>query len=86
MHHAAAIAMTTALLLGCGKQEDAAPPTRASDAAVRPADPRPVGVLGAGTPAPEFAAPTHDGKHLTLAALRGKIVILYFYPKDETPG
>ena len=86
MHRASAIAMAAGLLLGCGKKEDAAPPTQPSDAAVRPAEPRPVGVLSAGTPAPGFTAPAHDGSTITLSALRGKVVVLYFYPKDETPG
>ncbi len=86
MHRAAVFAMTAALLLGCGKKDNAAPVTTASDAAVRPADPKPVGVLGAGTPAPDFSAPAHDGTTVKLSDLRGKVVVLYFYPKDETPG
>jgi cytochrome oxidase Cu insertion factor (SCO1/SenC/PrrC family) len=86
MKRAAALAMAAALLLGCGKKEDAAPASRAGDAAVRPAEPRPVGVLGAGTPAPDFSAPAHDGTTIKLSDLRGKVVVLYFYPKDETPG
>ena len=39
-----------------------------------------------GDPAPDFSAVTDDDTTLTLAALRGKKVILYFYPKDDTPG
>jgi len=42
--------------------------------------------LKVGDPAPDFSAETDDGTTLTLAALRGKKVILYFYPKDDTPG
>lgn len=42
--------------------------------------------LKVGDPAPDFSAVTDDGTTLTLAALRGKKVILYFYPKDDTPG
>ncbi len=39
-----------------------------------------------GKPAPDFTATAQDGKAVHLAALRGKWVVLYFYPKDETPG
>ena len=42
--------------------------------------------LDAGAPAPDFTAPTDGGGSVSLAALRGKNVILYFYPKDDTPG
>ena len=42
--------------------------------------------LKVGDPAPDFSAETDDGTTLTLASLRGKKVILYFYPKDDTPG
>jgi thioredoxin-dependent peroxiredoxin len=41
---------------------------------------------GPGQPAPDFDAPTHDGKHLKLASLRGHPVVLYFYPEADTPG
>jgi len=39
-----------------------------------------------GTPAPEFTLPTGDGNTITLSDLRGSTTILYFYPKDDTPG
>jgi peroxiredoxin Q/BCP len=39
-----------------------------------------------GQPAPDFTATAQDGSSVHLAALRGKPVVLYFYPKDETPG
>jgi peroxiredoxin Q/BCP len=42
--------------------------------------------LKPGDQAPEFTAPTDSGEELTLSSLRGKKVILYFYPKDNTPG
>ena len=40
----------------------------------------------AGKKAPDFTAPTDSGKKLKLSDLRGKPVVLYFYPKDDTPG
>lgn len=39
-----------------------------------------------GKPAPEFKAKTDNGKLISLKDLRGKWVVLYFYPKDDTPG
>ncbi len=39
-----------------------------------------------GTAAPDFSLPADDGTEVSLAALRGKTVVLYFYPKDSTPG
>ncbi len=39
-----------------------------------------------GTKAPAFTAPASDGRIVRLADLKGKIVVLYFYPKDDTPG
>ncbi|MFN9790263.1 MAG: thioredoxin-dependent thiol peroxidase [Holosporales bacterium] len=39
-----------------------------------------------GSPAPDFTAVTDAGKTLTLAQFRGQYVVLYFYPKDDTPG
>jgi peroxiredoxin Q/BCP len=42
--------------------------------------------LQPGDKAPEFTAMTQDGKTVSLAELRGKHVVLYFYPRDDTPG
>ena len=42
--------------------------------------------MQAGDLAPDFTAPIQDGTMLTLSALRPKPVVLYFYPKDNTPG
>lgn len=39
-----------------------------------------------GSPAPDFALPAHDGSKVQLSALHGAWVVLYFYPKDMTPG
>lgn len=39
-----------------------------------------------GTTAPDFTMPTDGGGSVTLSALRGKPVVLYFYPKDDTSG
>jgi len=42
--------------------------------------------LAAGTPAPDFSLPDDSGRTVTLSALRGKNVVLVFYPGDDTPG
>lgn len=42
--------------------------------------------LKPGQKAPNFTLETGDGKKLELASLRGKKVVLYFYPRDNTPG
>jgi peroxiredoxin Q/BCP len=39
-----------------------------------------------GAPAPDFSLPSNEGKQVSLKGLRGKPVLLYFYPKDDTPG
>lgn len=42
--------------------------------------------IEAGAAAPDFTLPTDGDGSLSLSSLRGKKVILYFYPKDDTPG
>jgi peroxiredoxin Q/BCP len=39
-----------------------------------------------GKPAPDFTLESDSGEGITLSALRGRPVVLYFYPKDDTPG
>jgi peroxiredoxin Q/BCP len=39
-----------------------------------------------GQPAPDFELPDQDGKPVRLSALRGRPVVVYFYPKADTPG
>jgi len=43
-------------------------------------------LLKVGDAAPEFTVHTHEGKELALASLRGKKILLWFYPKADTPG
>jgi peroxiredoxin Q/BCP len=42
--------------------------------------------LKAGDPAPDFTAATNGGGKVSLADFRGQHVVLYFYPRDNTPG
>jgi len=50
----------------------------------KPAEPPPL--LAVGTQAPDFTTTAHDGSKVQLSKLKGKVVALYFYPKDDTPG
>jgi peroxiredoxin Q/BCP len=43
-------------------------------------------VVEEGKPAPDFELSSDSGERVSLASLRGKPVVLYFYPKDDTPG
>ena len=43
-------------------------------------------MLEVGMKAPEFTLQDQDGREVSLADYRGKKVVLYFYPKDSTPG
>lgn len=43
-------------------------------------------MLEKGSPAPDFTLPNDQGGDVRLADLRGRRVVLYFYPKDDTPG
>ncbi len=42
--------------------------------------------IAVGDKAPDFDLPTDGGGHVKLSDLRGKPVVIYFYPKDMTPG
>ncbi len=43
-------------------------------------------MLEADTSAPDFTLPNQDGEPVTLSSLRGRRVVLYFYPRADTPG
>lgn len=68
----------TAQATATGQNQPAAP----GAAAAAPAST----LLAEGQDAPDFTAQAHDGTTIELAKLRGEPVVLYFYPKDETPG
>lgn len=42
--------------------------------------------LSAGDPAPNFSAKNQEGKLVQLSDFKNKFVLIYFYPKDDTPG
>jgi peroxiredoxin Q/BCP len=74
------------LVLACGREP--APPASATPSSAAPtaAAAAAPGEVAVGKAAPDFAAKAHDGADLKLSALKGKPVVVYFYPKDETPG
>ncbi len=43
-------------------------------------------MIETGEQAPDFALPNQDGEPVKLSELRGRRVVLYFYPKADTPG
>ena len=43
-------------------------------------------MLSEGSPAPDFELASDTGERVKLSDLRGKPIVLYFYPKDDTPG
>jgi len=58
---------------------------KADTSAIAPAEAA-TGDLAVGKAAPDFTAKAQDGSTVHLSALKGKQVVVYFYPKDETPG
>ena len=74
-------------LAACNSSPPAPAPATASAPASAPA-PAPTTDVDplVGKPAPDFTATAQDGTSVHLAALKGKPVVVYFYPKDETPG
>jgi peroxiredoxin Q/BCP len=64
----------------------AAKATKAAPAKPARTAPAPAAAPGVGDPAPDFSLAADDGKTYTLAGLRGSRFVLYFYPRDSTPG
>lgn len=69
------------LLAACSKEAPSAPPS-----ASKTTSESATGELAVRSPAPDFSAKAHDGTDVRISALKGKPVVVYFYPKDETPG
>jgi peroxiredoxin Q/BCP len=68
-------------LCACEKVEAPAPAPKQGSVAA-PVTP----LLAVGSEAPDVTAVAHTGERVSLRDLRGKSVVVYFYPKDDTPG
>ena len=44
------------------------------------------GLLAVGQPVPKIDEIAHDGTRVDFSALRGQVFVVYFYPKDDSPG
>lgn len=74
--------LSLALVLGCSSDKK---DTKESESA-QSASADLGTLLAVGTPAPDFTAEAHDGSTVSISSLKGQPAVLYFYPKDETPG
>ena len=94
---AAAGASALAALASCGEDEGKPAPGVAGPVPSSPAAPtspvtppatptRGAAMLKIGDPAPAFRAKDNAGKERTLAEFKGKRVVLWFFPKADTPG
>ncbi len=94
-----ALLATLPLVLALGCAKDSAPqpspsvPTTSNAIAASPGSPAAAAAAPAapteitvGLPPPDFTSTDQDGKPVHLADLKGHPVVVYFYPKDETPG
>ena len=63
-----------------------AKPTAAQKTAAPTATAAPSFSINEGDPAPDVELALHDGKKVPLGELKGELVFVYFYPKDDTPG
>ncbi len=73
-------------LVACKKDEPAATTTAPSASAATPTAATATAGLKEGDAAPDIAMTLQDGKQLKLSSLKGQMAVVYFYPKDQTPG
>jgi|GEM_PF-126995 len=69
-----------------GPATDEAPPSAPSAAPAEAPSKDAAGPLKAGSPAPDVTLKLTDGSEVALSSLKGQRVLIYFYPKDDTPG
>ncbi|MFO0569516.1 MAG: peroxiredoxin [Polyangiaceae bacterium] len=72
-----------ALALVACESKPTSPATGAPSASAAPSA---GGLLAVGSPAPAIEGTAHNGERVSLKELAGKSVVVYFYPKDDTPG
>lgn len=81
----AAVALT--LAVGCGqKNETNSPSDKPAAQEGQTTDKDELTMLAVGADAPDFTAEAHDGTTIAMKDLQGAPVVVYFYPKDATPG
>jgi peroxiredoxin Q/BCP len=80
----APITSVAVLLLACARQPDQQS-SRAAAASEKATD-EAKGPLTRGAAAPSVSFPVHTGESISMASLKGKPIVVYFYPKDDTPG
>ncbi len=81
----AVVCLCLDLTLGCSKEPPRAEPGATASSSTVTAAPA-TGEVTVGKPPPDFITKDHEGAELKLSALKGTPVVVYFYPKDETPG
>ena len=77
------------IVLGCSKEAPRTDPSAAATPSARTTTASAAvtgGEVTVGKPPPDFSTKDHNGADLKLSALKGTPVVVYFYPKDETPG
>lgn len=77
--------LAASFLSACGRTDAGTATSPKQEPPARAAEPRDA-LLKPGEMAPDFEAIAHTGQAVKLSELRGNAVILYFYPKDDTPG
>jgi peroxiredoxin Q/BCP len=79
-----ALSVPLALVAGCGSSQSSSQASSqgSGESAAQPAG----GAIAVGSPAPEITLQAQDGRVRTLSEHRGHPVLVYFYPRDATPG
>ena len=80
------LALVALPLLACKTDAPRPEPGASGSAAPAPNEPGQAGAVVVGKPPPDFTAKDHTGADITLTSFKGKPVVVYFYPKDETSG
>lgn len=77
------ILAASSVTLGCDNPSSSAPAAASQSPSASAAEAAPLRV---GDAAPDVSMKLHDGTTVALSSLKGKQVLVYFYPKDDTPG
>jgi peroxiredoxin Q/BCP len=86
-HFRLLLAVALLSLVACKKDEPTATTTAPSaSASAATATATATATLKEGDAAPDLSMSLQDGKQLKLSSLKGRMAVVYFYPKDQTPG